>query len=415
MVISGMASCYINQEFAENVKKMGKKISEYTGNKIAVVHHNDADGICSAAILSKLFEMLGFEVELICIEKVHPIIVEAVHNKYDGSLVVYTDLAGLAAKMIDEINAGRCKVWIIDHHPAKAIDSEDVFVFDPELFGISGDTFVCASSLNYIIATCMKEEMRDYAYLAVTGAVGDYHDRTGGVLGFDRCALEDALMLDQAKIKIEGHKERYYLEFFGEFADVVAERLTILGAVGYEERGYAMGVKACLEGFDDTTINKVKELRELRNEKFEKAIQMLREDGLHVEKYTQWFHLKDAFSPMGVKAVGEFCERIKDMVFVEEDKYLLGFQNCPNRIPDIGEVDWNVVKISARAPFPLERKILKGEVLGFDVLIPAASEVVGGVADATHRIAAATLIEGGKEEEFIKAFEEIVEKNITRQ
>ncbi len=411
MVLSGIAKCYINHEFAEKVKQMGEELNKYTGNKIVVVHHNDADGICSAAILLKLFESLGYEVELICIEKVHPSIVDAVHSKNEGNLIVYTDLAGLAAKMIDEVNNHRCKVWIIDHHPAKAIESDDVFVFDPELFGISGDTFVCASSLNYLIAICIKEEMKKYAYLAVAGAVGDYHDRTGGVLGFDRCALDDALLLNQAIIKIEGYKERYYLNFFEEYADVVAERLTILGAVGYEERGYAKGVKACLNGFDDKTIKEVERLKKLRDEKFEEAIKMLRGGGLHIEKYTQWFHLKDSFSPMGVKAVGEFCEKIKDMTFIEEDKYILGFQNCPDRIPDIGKIDWNVVKVSARAPFPLGRKILKGEVLGFDVLIPAASEVVGGVADATHRIAAATLIEKGKEEEFIRAFEDIVEKS----
>lgn len=411
MVLSGIAKCYINHEFAEKVKQMGEELNKYTGNKIVVVHHNDADGICSAAILLKLFELLGYEVELICIEKVHPSIVDAVHSKNEGNLIVYTDLAGLAAKMIDEVNNHRCKVWIIDHHPAKAIESDDVFVFDPELFGISGDTFVCASSLNYLIAICIKEEMKKYAYLAVAGAVGDYHDRTGGVLGFDRCALDDALLLNQATIKIKGYKERYYLNFFEEYADVVAERLTILGAVGYEERGYAKGVKACLNGFDDKTIKEVERLKKLRDEKFEEAIKMLRGGGLHIEKYTQWFHLKNSFSPMGVKAVGEFCEKIKDMTFIEEDKYILGFQNCPDRIPDIGKIDWNVVKVSARAPFPLGRKILKGEVLGFDVLIPAASEVVGGVADATHRIAAATLIEKGKEEEFIRAFEDIVEKS----
>lgn len=411
MVLSGIAKCYINHEFAEKIKQMGEELNKYTGNKIVVVHHNDADGICSAAILLKLFESLGYEVELICIEKVHPSIVDAVHSKNEGNLIVYTDLAGLAAKMIDEVNNHRCKVWIIDHHPAKAIESDDVFVFDPELFGISGDTFVCASSLNYLIAICIKEEMKKYAYLAVAGAVGDYHDRTGGVLGFDRCALDDALLLNQATIKIKGYKERYYLNFFEEYADVVAERLTILGAVGYEERGYAKGVKACLNGFDDKTIKEVERLKKLRDEKFEEAIKMLRGGGLHIEKYTQWFHLKNSFSPMGVKAVGEFCEKIKDMTFIEEDKYILGFQNCPDRIPDIGKIDWNVVKVSARAPFPLGRKILKGEVLGFDVLIPAASEVVGGVADATHRIAAATLIEKGKEEEFIRAFEDIVEKS----
>jgi hypothetical protein len=316
--------------------------------------------------------------------------------------------------MIDEVNAGRCTVWIIDHHPAKPIESDTVFVFNPEIFGISGDTFVSASTLNYLLSTCIHEDMRNYAYLAVIGAVGDYHDRSGGVLGFDRFALDEAVDMGQAKIKIEGHRERYFIEFFDEFADVVAQRLTTLGVVAYEKKGYAKGVKACFEGFDEKTIEEVEKLSEMRDRKFEEAIEMLRGGGLKVEKHTQWFHLEDMFSPMGVKAVGEFCQKIKDMVFVKEDRYLLGFQNCPKYIPDIGEFAWDVVKLSGRVPILLERKVLTGEAPGLDVLIPAATEVVGGVADATHRIAAATLIDRGREEEFIMAFEEAVEEELSK-
>ncbi len=402
-------SSFLNHEFVARLEQMGKMITDYEGERVVIAHHNDADGICSAAILSKLCEILGHRVELICIEKVHPAIVEVIHGRHEGCAVIYTDLAGLAADMIERVNAGRCKVMIIDHHPAKAIESRDVTVFDPELFGISGDTFVSASTLNYLLSACISEEMQRYAYLAVIGSVGDYHDRSGGVLGFDRFVLDEAINLGQARIKIERFKERYFIDFFDEFADIVAERLTALGVVAYEAMGYRKGVKACLEGFDEKTIDEVERLEKVRDEKFEKAILMLRNGGLNIEKYCQWFHLGDSFSPMGVKAVGEFCQKIKDMVFVKEDRYILGFQNCPKDIPDLGEFKWNVVKLSGRVPIPLERKILNNEAPGLDVLIPAASEAVGGIADATHRIAAATLVDMGKEEEFIKVFEEKVE------
>ena len=401
---------FLNQEFIEKTKQIGKIIKEHSGEKMVIVHHNDADGICSAAILSKLCELLGSKYELICIEKVHPVIVDNIHSKHEGSVIIYTDLAGLAAKMIDRVNAGRCRVWIIDHHPAEHVETESVYVFDPELFGISGDTFVSASTLNYLVGMSVHEEMKKYAYLAVIGSVGDYHDRSGGVLGLDRAALEEAIDFGEVKIKIEGHRERYYINFFEEFADVIAQRLTTLGVVAYEKKGYRKGLNACLNGFDENTIKEVEKLREIKDRKFEEGIEMLRSKGLRMEKYTQWFHLEDLFSPMGVKAVGEFCQKIKDMSFVEEDKYLLGFQDFPSYIPDLGEFKFSVVKLSGRTPVLLERKILAGQAPGLEILIPAASQAVNGIADATHRIAAATLIDKGREDEFIKAFEKKAEE-----
>ncbi|HDN74045.1 MAG TPA: phosphoesterase, partial [Archaeoglobus sp.] len=118
----------------------------------------------------------------------------------------------------------------------------------------------------------------------------------------------------------------------------------------------------------------------------------------------------ERFSPMGVKAVGEFCQQIKDMSFIDDSKYLVGFQNMPYVIPDLGKIDWNVVKMSGRAPTSLERKIFLGEALGLDVLVPKASELVRGFADATHKIAAATVIEKGLEENFVLEFDRLVEE-----
>ncbi len=401
---------FLNKEFFDWVEKAAEKIKSFEGDRITVVHHNDADGICSAAILSKACEYCGFETEFICIEKVFPAIVERIHEGREG-IILYTDLAGLAAEMIDRINAGRCHVFIIDHHPAKAIESDSVFVLDPELAGISGDIFVSASTLNYIFFRVLAgEEAKKYAYLAVLGSVGDYHDRSGGVLGLDRFALDEATDTGQVKVKIEAAQERYYVKFFDEFADVIAPRLTTLGAVGYERKGYRLGIDACFNGFDERTLREVEELEKLKTEKFEKMIEVLREGGLKKEKYSQWFHVGDEFSPMGVKTVGEFCEQIKDMTFIDDGKYIIGFQNMPKIIPDLGEINWNVAKMSGRVPPPLQRKILRGEMPGFDYLVPAASERVGGFADATHKIAAATVVERGKEEDFVRAFEEIVEE-----
>ncbi len=401
---------FLNREFFEWVDRTAEKLRNSIGERVTIVHHNDADGICSGAILSKLCESLGFEADLVCIEKVFPAVVRKIHERQEGGVIIYTDLGGLAAEMIERIDGGRNVVFIIDHHPAKSIESDHVFVLDPELAGISGDIFVSASTLNYIFCRRIRREMCEYAYLAVLGSVGDYHDRSGGVLGFDRFALDEAIHMGQVKVEIKGTKERYYIEFFGEYADDVARRLTNLGAVGYESMGYRKGVKACFEGFDDETLREAEGLETLKMEKFKEAIEHLKNGGLSRGRHVQWFHLHDMFSPMGVKAVGEFCQLIKDMTFVDENKYLIGFQNIPKEIPDLGEIDWNAVKMSGRVPTPLERKIFHGQAPGLDFLVPKASEAVGGFADATHKIAAATVIDRGREEEFVEAFERLVEE-----
>lgn len=401
---------FLHSEFFNWVDKAADLIRTYEGDRITVVHHNDADGICSAALLSKVCDYLGFKSEFICIEKVYPAIVERIHRDRDG-MIIYTDLAGLAAEMIDKVNAGKSRVLIIDHHPAKDIESDTVHVLDPELAGISGDIFVSASSLNYIFFRVLAgKEAMDYAYIAVIGSVGDYHDRSGGVLGFDRFALSEAIEKDQVKVKFEGVREKYFMTKFGEYADEIAMRLTTLGAVGYEKRGYSFGIKACFEGFDDATMKMVSELEGLKEKKFKEMIERLKNGELIQEKYTQWFHVGNFFSPMGVKTVGEFCQLVKDMSFVNDSKYLIGFQDKPKFIPDLGEIEWECVKMSGRIPTPLERRVLRGEMPGLDYLVPKASEIVGGFADATHKIAAATIIDKGKDEEFIKAFERLVEE-----
>ncbi len=398
-----------NKEFFDGVEQVAKKIEDYAEDDITVIHHNDADGLTSGAIISNFCNCINKKVERICIEKVHPKIIEKIHERKEGKIIFYTDLAGLAADIIDKIDAGRNEVIIVDHHPAKAIDSENVMVFDSELIGISGDLFTSASTLNYIIAKTITDEMKKYAYLAVVGAVGDYHDRSGGVLGLDRLALDEAVHMGQVRIKIEKTRERYYIEFFEEFADVVARRLTTLGAIGYEEGGYKRGVKVCLEGFDEKTIKESEKLEELKHERFNEAIEGLRSGGLIQEKSIQWFHLYDSFSPMGVKAVGEFMQLTKDMTVFDENKYIIGFQNMPDFIPDLGKLDLNAVKMSGRTPVPLEGKIIKGEAPGLDYLVPKASEITGAFADATHKIAAATVLEKGSEEEFVRVFENLVE------
>lgn len=398
----------VSKRFYDEVDKSVKAfLKEEDGRKITVIHHNDADGICSAVLHKVMLEELSVDHEFICVEKVYPEIIEKIHSERNG-IFIYTDLGGLASGIIAEKTTDDCHSFIIDHHPARDVKGENVTILDPELAGVSGDMFISASTLNYIFAQRVTEKIKDYAYVALLGAVGDYHDRYGGVLGFDRYVLDECVSLEQVEIRIEGAKERYYVKKFGEYADIFSKRLTTLGSVGYLKKGYLDGVRACFDGFDERMMRKVDKLEEVKHRKFREEIERLGSEGLNETEKVQWFSVENRFSPMGVKTIGEFCQQIKDMSFVNPLKYLIGFQDIPDVIPDLGKLTWDGVKVSARAPSTVERMILNGKIPGYDYLIPKASEIVGGYADATHKVAAATVIDKGKEEEFVNAMEEVL-------
>ncbi|WP_456369438.1 DHH family phosphoesterase [Geoglobus sp.] len=398
----------VDEKFNRLIDEVADRfLKKENGEQVTVIHHNDADGICSASILKAMLEGINANFELICVEKVYPAVIRKIHEGREG-IFIYTDLGGLASHVIEQHTGENSVSFIIDHHPAKLTDGDRVYILDPELAGVSGDVFISASALNYLFARRVWPGIEDYAYIALLGAVGDYHDRYGGVLGFDRYVLNEAVRLGQVTIRLEGVRERYFVEGFEEYADVIARRLTILGAVGYLERGYSDGVDACFNGFSEKTLSKVERLERMKEEKFREEIERLMNEGMNETEHVQWFSVGNRFDPMGVKVIGEFCQTIKDMSFIRPTKYIIGFQNIPPVIPDVGEIDWRGVKVSGRTPSTLERQILGGKMPGFDVLIPKASEIVGGYADATHKIAAATVIDLGKEEKFVMAMEEVI-------
>ncbi len=399
----------LSPKFYMDVERIMRWMSKYVEffnkhktEEIVVVHHNDADGLCAGTILRLALEELGHEVRTICIEKTHEKLVERIHEKWQ-CFTIYTDLAGFVPDMIAE-KCGNTNVLIIDHHPMKRFSSRYVRVLDLEAVGISGSQFITASSLCYFFTRKLGIK-KELSHLAVIGAVGDYHDRSGGLLGFDRLAFNIANMKGLAKMDIGEVKERYYIKPFKEYADIIAEKLGLLGFVGYYQKGYRDGMRALIKGFDKKVEKKVEQYRALRDRKYKGMIKKLKGGELSKKRKVQWFNLKKYFHPMGVKTVGNFCQIIKDMEFVDENKYLIGMQYVPKNVPELGRIDWNLTKVSGRVPYPLERRILEGSAVGFNKLFPAVTQKVGGTVDAIHSIAAATLITRGKEEEFVRWFD----------
>ncbi len=385
------------------------------GREVTLVHHNDADGLTAGGILETALTRDGFKVERIALERIHPPIVERIHDRAAGHPVVYTDLAGRAAPVICELNRDRSFTLILDHHPAEESTSSKVLNLSTERFGLSGEDEISAATAATIFATVLDERNTDLRYLGVIGAIGDSHDRGGKLIAYNRDALLDAVKHGDMKIIEQGDgKEEYALTRFGGEIPLTpfSKSLTVLGAAGYTVGGPDVGIRACFEGPSAEYDEKLSELSALKEERFAQQLARLKGGNLQVTSHNQWFIVGDGFSPMGVKIIGEFCMDIRDEGFMDPNKYIAGFSDMASEIPGLGTFEWDLAKVSMRVPTPLGQKIIDGEMPGLDWLLPEAALKVDGTIDACHGYAAAALIPHGREQELIQLMDELVAQKL---
>ena len=396
------------------IKAMEKAIGEVKHlphKEVQIFHHNDSDGLSSGAILTKAFKRVGFKIDRFCLEKPYPALLQKVFQQ-KGGLIVFADFAGRIAPMLSDLNKGRNLTLILDHHVAEASTDPKVHNLDPDLFGLKGDRDISGSTTCYLFAKALDQANSDLAHIATIGAVGDEFFVDGCLAGENRSVALEAVR--QGKIKIQKHEngERYFLNTSrGQVAcDEFGAYLDTLGAAGFYQQGPDMGVKVCLEGTTPAADRMLEELKKVQTKAFEKEIAKIKSGALKKTPNIQWFHVENRFSPMGVKMIGVFCDTIKNMDFIDPRRYLAGFQIIPNKIPGFGPIALNDVKISMRVSAQMADQIRAGRKMGLNILLPEATNKLGGFSDACHTLTAATTVAIGKEEDLIEEMEQILRK-----
>jgi hypothetical protein len=386
-----------------------KAIERRADRDVEVLHHNDADGLSSGAILTRAFERKGLSVHRVCLEKPYPAVLERIFEDRDR-LIVLTDFAGRIAPLISDLNRGRNLVLILDHHKAEAIDDESIHLLDPELFDLRGDRDITASTTCYLFACRLDKANADLGRIATIGAVGDRFFVDGRLVGPNREVALETVRQGLLEIEEDDGGERYVLLTpDGPVpCEILARNLDTFGGAGYHRGGPEIGIGVCLEGPSPESDGVLEELRTLQDRLFNEEIRRLREERWRQTQHVQWLHVHSRFMPMGVKMIGAFLDAIRNTGDVDPDRYLAGFQVIPDEIPGIGTFDFNQVKISMRVSDLMEERIRSGDVLGLDILLPEATTRVGGFSDACHSLTAATTVAVGREEQLIEEMEDIL-------
>jgi len=370
-------------------KKVGIAVSELKKTKpkeIALIYHDDADGLCSGAIMKATLEREGYKVKAFCLEKIYPDVVEDIH-KGSGDTIFYSDIGSAHADFISEVNSSRNLTIILDHHDPMLSKDPKVLDLNLEHYGFQGETDFSGATCNYLFAKALNERNTDLSYLALVGS----REIPGDFMSLNQVVFEEAQK--NGVVKVAG--KRIEIVKLGVRIDDLFAKLQILGAVGYYEGGPELGVQACLEGISDRVKQKIDKWEEKRKRINKQLIIRLYRERLRETPHIEWFDAGDMYKGMGTKVIGQFCSFLSYQTkLIKPNKYIMGFVNVPPEVPGWGKLKGELVKVSVRVPKGLHSLIDQGKMLGaVDLLLKASKGF--GVADG-HKYAANVVIPSDK-------------------
>lgn len=387
------------EAFKEKANQAITELKALKPKEALIVHHDDADGVCSAAITKRALEREGIKPKTFCLEKVYSEVIEDLYSK-SGQTIFYVDIGSAHADMISEYNQGRNLTIILDHHDPKPSRDPKVSDLNLEHFGFKGETDFSGATCCYLFAKTLNANNVDLGYLALVGSC----EIPEGFMGVNKLVLEEA----RKNGIIQPRGKSFEIVKFKTRLDTFFSKLQILGAVGYYERGPEVGVNACLEGLSKEAEEKIDVLEIRRKEVNRRLFGRLYRERLRETKHIQWFDAGNMYAGMGTKVIGQFCSFLSYQTrLIKPNKYILGFVNVPPEIPGWGKLREKFVKASVRVPKTIQPLIDKGELPGAVNLLDKASSGFG-MADG-HQYAANVIVPMDKRETLVENAEKAIQ------
>ena len=369
-------------------------VRESAIREAVVLHHDEADGLTSAALTKIALSCLRLNTRLICLDKLYPEVVKDIESG-PPRVIAYVDLGSGHIDWLIAENSSKGLILVLDHHDTISTQDPLLYNLNPELYGLSGEKDASSATVAYMFCKTVDPELSNYAHLATIGSL----EVPGETQGLNLITMKDAkdlgLVRDSGKGDIKIQAKGMNLT-----RTRASSILNVLGSVGYYRNGPEKGIEACTTGFSDQTMEIAKEFEEERKEANRKMLATINKDGLSQKKNIQWFHARDNYKNMGGKVVGSFCSYLRYQRGVNPVKYLIGMMNVPPDIPGWGRLSSSMVKASGRAPQILASLIEKGKKPSLSKILPESCSKVGGFGDG-HSVAASGVFPVGKEEMFL--------------
>jgi single-stranded-DNA-specific exonuclease len=170
--------------------KAAELIKKHRHRSIEIVSHMDADGVCSAAVISKALDRLDIKHNVKFVRMLYR---EVVDELDPADLTIFTDLG---SSQLQNLQNKFCdhNVIISDHHEPQQTEGWPGLVhLNAHHYGLNGAQEISGAGMTYLIARELDRGNLDLSALAIVGAVGDIQNAWGKLLGYNREIAKDAI------------------------------------------------------------------------------------------------------------------------------------------------------------------------------------------------------------------------------
>ncbi len=165
-------------------------IQKHRNDSVSVISHMDADGVCSAAIISKALDRMNVEHRVKFVRMIYRDTLDTIDP---SDLTIFTDLGSSQLQNVKQKFNG-ADVIIADHHSPDAAEGwSELAHLNAHLCGLDGVHEVSGAGISYTIAKTLDKRNVDLSALAMVGAIGDIQNAWGKLRGYNRQILDDGL------------------------------------------------------------------------------------------------------------------------------------------------------------------------------------------------------------------------------
>ncbi|MCD6403146.1 MAG: DHH family phosphoesterase [Candidatus Aenigmarchaeota archaeon] len=166
---------------------------------VRIISHYDADGITSAAILTKSLAREGANFEVHIVKQLREKVIKNLLKDEKNSLLIFSDLGSGQLNLLNKYGIlENNKVLILDHHQPINFSHKNLIHINSLMFN---EPYTSGSILSFLFAYNLNEKNIDLIDLALVGAVGDAIDEKWELKGLSRKVLEWGVRV--GKIKVE--------------------------------------------------------------------------------------------------------------------------------------------------------------------------------------------------------------------
>lgn len=439
-------SISLPDEFSDSLKHALKIVN--SAGYLRVISHYDADGLAAASIMVGALSRCKKQFHLTISKSLDKGIIEGIGREGNEAIL----LLDMGSGMIDNLETLEARIAALDHHkPIRK--SKKVVQANPHFFGIDGMTESCASTVSFLLAVMMDPCNWDLSPIAVAGIIGD-RQHMGGMKSINQQVLDyakekgfievqrglslkgatisDAIAdsVDPYFVGLSGRKDNvlafldsmklnpstpmgaldevyrrkltsmlslrlmgqgcrpetveelvteiHWIPSMGMSAADLADLLNACGRMDYE----GLGIALCMG--DKEALERAGELRREYNNKIMDRLVSIESGGVKHMDHIQYFTASDP------SLAGAQCGLAM--------QYILDQARPTFALSKVR----GSVKVSSRGT-----KYLVSKGLDLSAALKKAAEKFGGIGGG-HAVAAGATIEEGKEEEFLKALDELV-------